>query len=279
MSSTRPGHDHFRERRLWRPRTLVADDGGLIVQRGWGRARRIWWSDVRAVEWLGPDRAVVRTARGDIELTPSFGEVGDIVASLEMRARAAQEAWRAGHVPPDIMAHWLDLGDGGALVCQPHRTRWRWWVVGLLIAAGILMRQPLPAVALAGLLLAVLQRWVTPAREAPIVLASADGLTVWQRHRVFRCHWSEVTALSVEQAGGDAHRGEDVQLAARGERITFAVRGRERSRLLSALRRYEAALGGRFDEAGLAPPPDTALSRLTGDEVLDDRRGLSRMAP
>jgi hypothetical protein len=89
----------------------------------------------------------------------------------------------------------------------------------------------------------------------------------------FRCHWSELTELSV------AHGRGEVTLAAHGERITFTVGGLHAERLLSALRRYQAASHRGFESAGDVPPPDSALSLVTDFKPGDDGRGISRVAP
>jgi hypothetical protein len=281
VTNASPGRDTFRERRPWRPRTLVLDDGGLLVCRWPGRARRIWWSEVRGVEWLGADRAVVRTARGDVDLGDSFGDVEALVERLERRARQAKAAWRAGGVPPEVLARWLELPDGGELVCAPRRARSLYWLAALLIVAVKEATDlPLPeSLVVAIIVLLPLIGVAMPDRFTATVRANVAWLSVRRGRKLFRCRWPELTEVVVGHCTDDRPRGEEVILAAHGERVTFVARGRGRARLLAALRRYEAALHGRFDEAGLAPPPDGALSRISEAEEPDVARGISRTIP
>ena len=269
--------DVFRERGWWRPRTLVLDDGGMLLSRWPGRARRIWWSEVRGVEWLGADRAVVRTARDGVDLNERYGDVAEVVARLEARARDAQEAWSAGQLPSEVMAEWLGLRDGfgmHACVTVEWPAVWSGAVVVLLFFL-LQARSPL-GITLACLLAALWGLALDRSRRrgwpgTVTVLATGEDLTVTRPGDRFQCRWSEVSDLAISTNGDEAI------LEVNGRRVTIPLGRFSRSRLLYAMRCYRAVLHGRFAAAGIAPPPDSALSRMTEADAPDASRGLSRI--
>lgn len=73
--------------------TVVADTEGLLLKRRWYWPRRIWWEEVRQVEWLAHGRVRLWLAEGAVMLDQRLPDLRDLVATIE----AAASEVRASH--------------------------------------------------------------------------------------------------------------------------------------------------------------------------------------
>ncbi len=253
-----------------------------------GLARTWLWLDEERLWLLTPGRAVSwplgrmpyfewRPHRARLAIPPvAFWQLhgGNALADELARrlGRDQPQPAEAAALPPEVIEEWLGVPPGGSLVCRVDPRRHPWVLVG---AALYILCQVMEAISI-GWLFAISQMSVLLAvcgpaylllRGAREVQADGRGLSVRFRGRRECYAWSEVTGIAPGRHGSAI-------TTTRGT-VSLSTHALEYDRLVSVVQHVLAARHAGRALPDDQPVPESALSRLTGDEGASAERGLS----
>lgn len=102
--------------------TITVEPWGLLVRRRWRRRTRLWWEEIRGVDWPAHGQARLLLVDGELILDRGVAGLDALVALVEQAAQRARHEWRGPRLEGAKVLAWCGAWDTEVVVIEGPPT-------------------------------------------------------------------------------------------------------------------------------------------------------------